>query len=208
MKRSVLCPECLIVLIFLLIVPACVSQKTYDETAAERDSYKAARDSIAAEEAELRRAYEDLSKLYEDEIAASELTIEQLVNGVQMEIPSDVLFQSGGVRPTFSDESREQLQRLAEYLNSTDFHIAIVGHTDSQKPVGALAERYPTNWELGAARAANAVRALVDRGVDPERIVAVSKGEFKPIDTNETADGRANNRRVEIVLRTVPTLGE
>ena len=208
MERSVLCPKWLVVLILLLTLSACVSQKTHDEAVAERDMYQAERDSIAAAEAEIRRAYEDLSKLYAEEIAASELTIEQLVNGVQMEIPSDVLFRSGGVRPTFSDESREQLERLAEYLNTTDFHIAIVGHTDSQKPIGALAERYPTNWELGAARAANAVRALVDRGVDPGRIVAVSKGEFKPVDTNETADGRANNRRLEIVLRTIPTLGE
>ena len=163
------------------------AQKTYDETAAERDqiaierdAYRAARDSIAFEQAQLKKAYEDLSKLYEDEIASSELTIEQLVNGVHMDIPSDVLFGSGGVRPTFSDESREQLERLADYLKGTDFHIAIVGHTDSQAPIGALAERYPTNWELGAARAANAVRALVDRGVEPGRIVAVSKGEFEP----------------------------
>jgi chemotaxis protein MotB len=65
---------------------------------------------------------------------------------------------------------------------------------------GALARIYPTNWELSAARAINVTRFLQARGIDPAQLSAVAYGEFKPVADNETKEGRAKNRRIEIVL--------
>ena len=75
------------------------------------------------------------------------------------------------------------------------------GNTDNV-PVGPeLRKLYPTNWELAGARAAEVVRLLADNGVDPATMRAVSRGPFDPIASNDTAEGRAENRRTEIVLR-------
>src|SRR2546422_11649754 len=70
----------------------------------------------------------------------------------------------------------------------------------SQPIVGALTQRYPTNWELSAARAINIARYLQKQGVDPANLSSAAFGEFKPVADNATPEGRAKNRRIEIVL--------
>ena len=115
-----------------------------------------------------------------------------------------ILFASGSAMPSVSDGSRDDMIKLADYLKGTDFFISVVGHTDSQRPTARLAERYPTNWELGSARAAVAARFLEQQGVDPARISAVSRSHYVPVATNDTADGRARNRRIQIILRQLP----
>ena len=74
------------------------------------------------------------------------------------------------------------------------------GHTDSLAIYGALKARYPTNWELAGARAAGVVRVLEEAGTDPTRLSAVSMGQYQPIASNDTPEGRAENRRIEIRL--------
>ncbi len=183
---------------------ACVSASQYTETATERDSLAVVAEMRAEEIARLQTSYDSLTKLFEEEIAARELEVQRLVDGVQVEIPSDVMFASGASAAQVGEEGREFAVKLAEYLKDTDFFISVVGHTDSQQPRGALSQRYPTNWELAAARAANAVRFLTSQGVDPTQIIAVSRGEFDPIASNDTEEGRAKNRRVQVILRTLP----
>jgi chemotaxis protein MotB len=72
----------------------------------------------------------------------------------------------------------------------------VEGHTDDVP----VARRYPSNWELAAARASSVVRLMIEQGVEPERIKVVSRAEFAPIASNETNEGRAKNRRIEIQL--------
>jgi len=81
-----------------------------------------------------------------------------------------------------------------------DKSIRIEGHTDDVQIAGLLAKRYPTNWELSAARAINVARHLQDQGIDPGQLSAVAYGEWKPVATNDTAEGKAKNRRIEIIL--------
>ena len=64
----------------------------------------------------------------------------------------------------------------------------------------SLAKRYPTNWELSAARAINVTRFLQQQGIDTDRLSAVAYGEWKPVGDNDTPEGRAKNRRIEINL--------
>jgi chemotaxis protein MotB len=89
---------------------------------------------------------------------------------------------------------------VAAMLTDDRRHITVVGHADNSKPGGSLAERYPTNWELSAARASAIVRRMVDAGgIDPKRIAAVSHGDAHPEYSNGTADGRRRNRRIEFL---------
>ena len=190
--------------VILTTLSACVSTGKHKQAVAERDAALDQRSTIALEKAKLQKAYDELNTLLADEIAANEVRLTQLVDGVEVEIPSDVLFASGATRPSVSDGSRDELIKLAQYLKDADFFITVVGHTDSRQPTARLAKQYPTNWEMGAARAAIAARFLEQQGVDPTRIAAVSRSQHRPVAANDTPDGRARNRRIQIILRTLP----
>jgi chemotaxis protein MotB len=83
--------------------------------------------------------------------------------------------------------------------------VEVQGHTDNVPITGALAKRFPTNWELSAARATNVVRFLQEQAkLDPTRLSASGYAEFRPKGPNDTAAGRRQNRRIEIVLVPVP----
>jgi len=78
--------------------------------------------------------------------------------------------------------------------------IRIEGHTDNVQISSSLTGRYPTNWELSAARAVNVTRYLQQQGIDPGVLSAVAYGEFHPVAGNDTEAGKARNRRIEIIL--------
>jgi chemotaxis protein MotB len=94
------------------------------------------------------------------------------------------------------------LRRIGGILkNIPEKNIRVEGHTDNV-PIGpSLRAKYPTNWELGSARAINVVRYLQrDAGIEPLRLSAVSYGQYRPVASNRTAAGRSKNRRIEIIL--------
>ena len=112
----------------------------------------------------------------------------------------EILFDSG--ETTIKPEGIQVLKRVGKVLlNVKDQTINIAGHTDNV-PIGPdLVKQYPTNWELSAARATAVARYLQEKsGVDPSLISATGYGEYQPIASNETEEGRARNRRIEIVL--------
>lgn len=95
-------------------------------------------------------------------------------------------------------DGRTVLAHVAEQIGRISGHrVRVEGHTDSL-PIST--ERFPSNWELSAARAAGVARFLVESGLDPAKLTAAGRGEFHPIATNDSAKGRARNRRIEIVL--------
>ncbi len=90
-----------------------------------------------------------------------------------------------------------QLSSMAAQGNQID----VVGNTDNV-PIGPeLAERYPSNWELAGARAAIVVRFLQTGGVNPAQLEAISNGQYHPVASNDTAAGRAQNRRTDLLIR-------
>jgi chemotaxis protein MotB len=189
----------------------CVSKGKYNSAMAERDALAQERDSLAAVAAEqgaeldaLQADYDRLAVIFADEITNKELQLRRLANGIEVAIPSDLMYESGSATATIGSEGIEHAMTLADFLRGTDYFISVVGHTDSQQPSPALAEKYPTNWELAGARAAGAVKFFVSQGIEPTRLVAVSKGEFEPVASNDTAEGRAENRRIQIILRSLP----
>jgi chemotaxis protein MotB len=94
------------------------------------------------------------------------------------------------------------LLKLADsFRDNKDQNIAVEGHTDDVQIGAALLDRFPTNWELSAARATAVVRFFQEKGkIAPERLTASGFSFYRPVATNATPDGRKQNRRIEIIL--------
>ena len=116
-----------------------------------------------------------------------------------VKLASEALFNSGRARLNAS--GRSLMGRVATALGDLDNQIVVEGHTDSIPVTGTLTQIFPSNWELSVARAANAVNFLESSGgLDPERLSAQGYGQYRPVTTNDTREGRATNRRVEVVV--------
>jgi chemotaxis protein MotB len=116
---------------------------------------------------------------------------------------SEIFFESGSAEIGF--DGRDQLDVLATTLilllpeipDDIDWVLRIDGHTDD-RPIRSF--QFPSNWELSTARAVAVVKYLASRGIPADRLAAAGFGEFRPIDTSNTEDGRRRNRRIEIKL--------
>jgi len=157
----------------------------------EREALLAARN---AEIEKMRSSYDGLISDLEDEVSSGQIQIEQLRSGLTLNLSEEILFPSGSASLNASGQAvlRKVGRRLVELPHS----IAVEGHTDDVP----VARNYPSNWELAAARASSVVRLLTELGVAPDRLKVVSRGEFRPVAPNDTAEGRAKNRRIEIQL--------
>ena len=129
--------------------------------------------------------------------------IERLREGLRLNVSDEVLFASGSAE--LDSVGRRVLVKVAGQLKELEDFIEVRGHTDDRGIRGALAKRYPTNWELAAARAARVVRLLEDHGIPGGRLAVISLGPNVPIAPNDTVANRRMNRRIEI--RLVPTKG-
>jgi chemotaxis protein MotB len=116
---------------------------------------------------------------------------------VYVTLEEKLLFKSGS--DVVDPKGKEALKSLAKVLNSTkDITVMIEGHTDN---VPIKTKQFEDNWDLSTARATSILRILTkDNGFDPNRITASGRGQFHPIKSNETPEGRASNRRTEIIL--------
>jgi chemotaxis protein MotB len=123
-------------------------------------------------------------------------TIEQ--RGLVIRVLTDsLLFASGSA--TLDVQGDPLLSEVADLVNVDQTHpIAVEGNTDDVPVHGGI---FPSNWELSTARASTVVRYLISKGVDPQRLTAIGYASLRPIASNSTAQGRALNRRVEIVLQ-------
>lgn len=142
---------------------------------------------------------EELRKRMTDALVgfnASDLSITQKNGKVYVSLSENLLFPSGSA--VVNPKGKEALSKLAGVLNANpDISVNIEGHTDSIP----IRVRYPDNWALSVARATAIVRILVnDYKVDPVRVIASGHSLFDPVDTNSTPEGRARNRRTEIIL--------
>ena len=134
-----------------------------------------------------------------NEIATGQVVVTEHDGAVSVKVGSAILFDSG--KADISPEGQKMLSNIVALLKeSGDRAIKVEGHTDNVPIHGRLARKYPTNWELSAARAINVTRLLQKQGIDPKRLDAMACGEFKPVASNATTEGKAKNRRIEITL--------
>jgi chemotaxis protein MotB len=126
------------------------------------------------------------------------LSVIQKNGKVYVSVEEKLLFKSG--KWDIEKPGIEALAEVSKILEQNlEINILVEGHTDSLKysGTGALLD----NWDLSVKRATTVVRTLLkDRAIDPKRITAAGRGEYIPLDTNETAEGRQKNRRTEIIL--------
>ena len=129
--------------------------------------------------------------------SSDELTVREKDGKVYVAMSDKLLFESGSAR--VDKRGKEALAKLAEVLNKqTDIDVYIEGHTDS-KPINTV--QFKDNWDLSVIRATSVVRILTkDYDVNPLQIQPCGRGEFMPVDDNESAEGRAKNRRTEIIM--------
>ncbi len=129
--------------------------------------------------------------------SSDDLTVTEKDGKVYVSLSDKLLFESG--KAVVNQQGREALGKLAQVLNKqTEIDVYIEGHTD-KVPIHTAV--FQDNWDLSVIRATSVVRILTETyGVNPLQIQPCGRGEFKPIDTNETAEGRAHNRRTEIIM--------
>ena len=148
---------------------------------------------------EVSGTYDQLLANMKNEIAKGQVTISELKGKLTVNMEAAILFDSG--RADVKPEGLEILSKMVETLKKvSDKTIRIEGHTDTVQITGGLARTFPTNWELSAARAINVTKFLQQQGIDPRNLSAAAFAEHKPVADNGTKEGRAKNRRIEIIL--------
>jgi chemotaxis protein MotB len=166
---------------------------------AEAEKMKLLSEKKRREDELKRRAEEfrDLRESLQREIQDKEITITELRGQLTVNLMDKILFDSG--KSQIKSDGKRVLNQIAKtFLNRyPDREIRVEGHTDNVPFKGSLLN----NWDLSTARAISAVRYLqVHAGVDAIRLAAVGYAYYRPIDTNETTEGRARNRRIEIIV--------
>ncbi|MFT4107245.1 MAG: flagellar motor protein MotB [Lacrimispora sp.] len=147
--------------------------------------------------------FEKMEKLKEDlDESLHEQGMDQSVStvidmrGLVIRLNNAILFDSGSAE--IKPQSEDTLLHVAGLLNTVDNYIRIEGHTDN---VPIRRSTYPSNWELSTARAVSVVKLLIDKcNFSPDKLIAVGYGEFKPIADNDTDKGRAQNRRIDVIV--------
>ncbi|MEW6041727.1 MAG: OmpA family protein, partial [Elusimicrobiota bacterium] len=135
-------------------------------------------------------------KKAEDELKSKFTNIEITEEMIKITLPSPVLFDSG--KAELKPAAMTALKDIANTIKNMSNRLLIEGHTDN-KPVHS--KKFQSNWELSTARAFSVIRYFIENEkLDPRRLSAVGYGEFRPKDSNETEEGRAVNRRIEIYI--------
>ena len=162
---------------------------------------KLAEQQLAVEKFKATTVQEDsqLEDRLKKELADKDVQISRLKDQLKVTVASEILFPSGSAE--LSPEGVDVLRKVANAANKAQDEVRVEGHTDTDPIASVLAQYYPTNWELSTARAAVAVRTLEATGMVPAaRLSAVGYGDSRPVAPNDTAEGKAKNRRVEIVF--------
>ena len=153
-----------------------------------------------SEISEIEKTRGDIESSLKDQIAQKDIKLEEIEGKLKVTFVDKILFDSGSVM--IKPKGQEVLLKLADsFRENKDQNIAVEGHTDDVQIGSALLERFPTNWELSTARATAVVRFLQEKGnIEPERLTASGFSFYRPVATNETPEGREQNRRIEVIL--------
>ena len=186
--------------------------KNVDQMLHEKGSLATALDDAKARLEELRKAqaaaearaalFQSFVLKFKKMIDAGQLKITTRNGRLVLQLPNDILFDSG--QTAIKPGGKTALGQVAGVLKTVagrSFQVA--GDTDN---VPIQTARFPSNWELSTARAVEVVKLLISQGVDPKGLSAAGYGEFDPVASNDAADGRSRNRRIEIMLQ--PNLDE
>ena len=181
--------------------------RTPQEINREITELRGDRARLAMEVNELKQNYEAAIAELRGNLQNKEVIIDQLEEQLSITVVEKVLFEFG--KSSLTTEGKEILREIGKALQNTNAtKVCVVGHTDPVPIHEDYQYKYPSNWELSAARAAAVVRYLQDEeGIDPVRLEVVGRASYDPTASNETAEGRALNRRVQILIGGVVGIG-
>lgn len=152
----------------------------------------------------MRGVADDILEAMAPLVRQGQVSIVETDRGVTVEINDSILFTEGQAR--LDPEAAQAMQAVARVLAATSFPIVIEGHTDN-RPIST--PQFPSNWELSAVRATTVLRQFVAGGVSPDRLTAIGYGDQRPAAANDSAQGRARNRRVTIQIEAaIPPLAD
>ena len=144
---------------------------------------------------EFQRISRDVQQQFSDLIAKDLVSVQGNEEWLEIELKSSLLFQSGEAEAGV--DAGPLMEALAAIVGDSGLPVRVEGFTDDQPIASAI---YPSNWELSSARAASIVKMLTTNGVAASRLAAIGYGEFQPVSANDTEEGRAENRRVVLMI--------
>jgi chemotaxis protein MotB len=146
---------------------------------------------------DLEKIHRELQQTLSNQIARHTVSIQMGRDGLVISLREAGFFNSGSATPR--PETLETLRQVAASLSRTPYDLRIEGHTDN---IPIHTAEFDSNWELSATRATRIARLFLDlKAMPPDRLSAAGYSEFHPVASNSTADGRAENRRVDLVVR-------
>jgi len=147
---------------------------------------------------ELKQARVSLEDKLRREINDKNVKLEMMEKGLVITFLADIMFDSGKAK--IRSQAYNALNKIAEVLKADvpNLNVGIEGHTDN---IAIKYSNWKSNWELSTSRALSVLHYLADKeGISPDRLSAIGYGEFRPVASNDTREGRKLNRRVEIVI--------
>ena len=152
--------------------------------------------ALLIEDAKLNDESQSLIKKLKKSVNAKHLNLRVINGRLVLILPSDILFQSGS--SSVSKIGSRTIEKIANiFISNPGYKYQIEGHTDN---VPIHTPRFPSNWELASSRALNVLHTMVASGMDPQYLSSASFADTYPITSNETEQGRRENRRIEIAL--------
>jgi len=180
-----------------------VTTKDRGQLKSSLDEMNKAMEQLRVRQAEQKKRlqeFQDLTGRFKSLTDSGAISVKIIDGKMVVSLGSDVLFPSGSAK--LSAAGLDAVKEVSKQLTTiTGKRYQIEGHTDN---VPIASATFPSNWELASARALNVVKAMIDSGMPGDRVSAASFGDTQPIKTNDTAEGRAANRRIAIVV--VPDL--
>jgi len=153
---------------------------------------------LEAEKQAMQAQYEQLTAGLKSQIEAGNIQVENLKGKMLVRMSEKILFPSGSAR--INKEGQAALEQIANSFKTLSGKSVVVSGFTDNVPVNPKTTGYASNWELSTARALSVVKYLQSKEVDPKMLGAAGFGEYHPVATNDTPEGRQQNRRIEIVL--------
>src|SRR5277367_2174309 len=179
----------IVLVVVIATIAGCVPQSQYNQEVQQNQQLQY-----------MNGTYQQLNQNLQSEVAANQVQIRQLQNRLEVTMVNNILFPEGGWE--LSQAGRQELSKIVPALQgAAGKQIVIEGYTDNLPILAPLAERFPNNWSLSAARAISVVTYLNGQGIDPNQLSAVAFGQYHPVASNDTPEGRAQNRRINIAIQ-------
>jgi len=188
----------ILVLAGVILYPEYTNQKQALQTCEKKLADLEKKPGLA--EAQLKSAHEALVSSLNEQIKKQEITIKELEGGISLSLVDRILFKLG--EATLTPQGEKVLAKVGEGLKKIQGKmVRVVGHTDTIPIRKEYLDKFPSNWELSAARASTVVRYFQDKsGLEPKGMEAVGRSFYQPTAPMDTEKNRALNRRVEIFI--------